>query len=433
MIDDAYDQVSPKHFENLPCWPVFDVFNKTIDGLIPSTRLESWEDFNAVVKNYLKDDGEEFVFRGQQNYRWFLESTLDRFSDGAIDESVAERQLRNFRLSIRGRLKSNSIVHEDAEELWAIGQHHGLATPLLDWTAAPYVALFFAFMHEDPESWVDANGDSTNHSRSIFILNKTFIEDLKDPELNGYPRIVEPAKDDHGRLVNQAGLFTISPYGETLESSLLKALVDSGVDIEDSDALAKYICKVHIENSSIIRRSCLKQLRKMNIHYGSIFPDIIGASGYCNELIKEHISLLRADESSVEVARDSGFEVRPSHGLRYSGALASILSELSLVEALFVTDEIKNKVTDSTVKALMKLVYDFVENQAGVDWYDRDSQKSRLRTIIRRALREMSFDDNYIGEVAKSLTEAAARLSRAADKKVQANIDSDSAPAAEAL
>jgi hypothetical protein len=66
-------------------------------------------------------------------------------SPGAIQDNFARKQLKNFRLSIRGRVDNGILSDTNDEELWAIGQHHGLATPLLDWSLAPYVALFFAF------------------------------------------------------------------------------------------------------------------------------------------------------------------------------------------------------------------------------------------------------------------------------------------------
>jgi hypothetical protein len=285
-VQEEYSGRDAAYHKNLPAWPAFDVYDKHVDGLIPATRLDTWEQFHELVKTYRFGHREaEYVFRGQHRYDWPLQPTLDRLSSGAIEEEIAKKQLRNFRLSVRGRVPDSALHILDDDDVWAMGQHHGLATPLLDWTSAPYVALFFAFLNEDRSTWTDDKGDPENCSRVIYVLNKSFIEDLvddpnDDPLERDYPKIVEPSKDDHGRLVNQAGLFTMAPFRETIESSLLKALTDSEVNIDDPTELSKYICKIHIPNAPEIRRMCLQHLRKMNIHYGSLFPDVIGASGY---------------------------------------------------------------------------------------------------------------------------------------------------------
>ncbi|BBM01472.1 FRG domain-containing protein [Microbulbifer sp. GL-2] len=422
---EKYLKREEKYYKNLPLWPKFDIYNQTIDGLIPATRLDSWEQFHDIVKYYRTDeDGAEFVFRGQHNYRWELQPTLDRMSPGAIQEDIAKKQLRNFRLSIRGRVHNSILTDTDDEELWAIGQHHGLATPLLDWSLAPYVALFFAFVNEDPVDWEDSKGNPTNHSRAIYILNKSFIEDLvenenSNPLADGYPKIVEPSKDDHGRLVNQAGLFTISPYGETIESALLKALTDSEVDIESPDEISKYICKLHIPNSEDCRRECLKHLRKMNIHHANLFPDVIGASGYCNELISESIE---AKNRKLRIAKEKQKEKISDFSHLNSKPKEFSITETNdvfrtLINSLFIDDSIRQKANELDLSKIAETAVDFIDNKAGPDWYDRESQLARLKNILRRQLKNSQFPYDFISPAAERLASTAAEMSRSKEKE----------------
>jgi len=410
-----------KYFKNLPVWPNFTIYNKNIDGLIPSAQLESWDKFHELVNTYSsKSTVDEYIFRGQHRYDWALQPTLDRLSTGAIEEEVAKKQLRNFRLSVRGRVPDSSFVNTDEDDIWAMGQHHGLATPLLDWTSSPYVALFFAFMDEDSELWIDEDGEPTNHSRAVYILNKSFIEDLileteNNPVEIGYPKIVEPSTDDHGRIVNQAGLFTMAPYNETIESSLFKALSDSEVNIDDPKELSTYICKVHIPNSSEIRRNYLQQLRKMNIHYGSLFPDVIGASGFCNEIISEFLEYRNKPKpASIEEANLAPRKPDVSKNFAISES-DHVLK--TLVHALLVDDSVKGQISEIDLKSIAKTVLSFIETSAGVDWYIRDSQISRLKNIIRRQLKKIQFPDDFISAAAESIISEAAEMSRDQEQK----------------
>ena len=263
---------TPAYHLGLPEWPKLGIGDEGVDGLIPSCRVKSRRQFELALGHKLMNPpGVEFIYRGQRRQEWQLTPTLGRYEkSGVVDLKRAEEQKREFRLAMRGRGIGPDLLNED-DELWAFGQHNGLATPLLDWTKSPFVALFFAFA--DPDLIYEA----PNHSRAIFVINKTALEVL-DPGL-----IVQPMRNDHSRLVNQAGLFTLSPLGsDTLATRIFNLLSDTQtVDMDDPEEVGRYIFKMHIPNEE--RWECLNMLRKMNIHHGSLFPDPIGASLYCNE------------------------------------------------------------------------------------------------------------------------------------------------------
>jgi len=405
-----------EHYKRLPIWPEKDVINKKVDGIVPSCRVESWHDIDRVVDDLWSEFGrDDFVFRGHANYEWKLEPTLDRMADKAISEELARKQLEYFRLSIRGRIADRALLEPYKEanddpslELWAIGQHHGLATPLLDWTRSPYVALFFAFENPDDPAWIDLKGNPSNYSRAVYFLNREFVEDSESHE---YVRIVEPSKDDHGRLVNQAGLFTLAPYDETLESALLKALTDSRVDVDNPNELGKYLCKVHIPNDFESRRECLRHLRRMNIHHASLFPDLIGSSKYCNELARDFA------ESRRRMGAEPVSTPRPDIDYWAKNKLPSDDQGLKpLADALLVSDKAELAKPEDLL-SVARMTVEFVNTQAGVDWYKRESELARLRTIIRRRLSGLNFDENSIDAAATAIVSVAANMAEQSEKQ----------------
>lgn len=158
---------------------------------IPTCRVESWQAFQTFASNgELEPVGADFVFRGQRRADWGLSPSIARLDPNyLINKDTAERQIGQFRRAVRGRLSDYALVELDNEdELWSVGQHHGLFTPILDWSASPYVALYFAFAEEDPK------GEEPNPFRAIYGINRSFISDLADEQAP--VRIYEPKRDD---------------------------------------------------------------------------------------------------------------------------------------------------------------------------------------------------------------------------------------------
>jgi hypothetical protein len=148
--------------------------------------LESWAEFEDALQqiNHLRQEREaanhgrrfqEPLYRGLGHSDWFLETTLERSypmenSDADVSlvnyyrkittsKPVVETLTRKRWANIPGWVEFMNILNEEAEnwldrilglrpeiyEYLIYLRHHGFPSPLLDWTASPYVAALFAF------------------------------------------------------------------------------------------------------------------------------------------------------------------------------------------------------------------------------------------------------------------------------------------------
>ena len=387
---------SSDYFEKIPLWNAdgnsrrFEIMADELSGRIPVTRLESWRDFtNLLESDFFNRHGVQLVFRGHRRHDWGLMPTLGRVTtNGIITEVLAEDQLDRFKRAVRGRLNDTALVNED-DELWSVGQHHGLMTPLLDWTYSPYVALFFAFHKEDDRDEKD------NPYRAVYVLNKSF---LVDNEIETGIRVFEPRKDHHGRLVNQAGLFTFSPFDATLENKLTDVLADeegftdeelrSASEEEQPEILARYICKIYIRNEE--RDACVRHLRRMNVHHASLFPDLIGASDYCNILTAEAEQVAEiARQAAKAAANVSAPAVEPSTPTADTPP-ADANSANSIRSVLRAPAEAQQVEPGRIAVIAQELARVLASNQV-VDWDKREAVQARLRNGIRVALRKYGY------------------------------------------
>ena len=252
-----------------PRWTTIDYK----DGVLV-VELSSWKYFHDYVHQKMLPYY-YYVWRGQRDAAWGLQTSLDRalrFQPKAVHAAVARRHLENFKLAARGRRGSNPSPIKEENEWWALAQHNGMATPLLDWTASPFVALYFAFERDEaPPAGLRAVWALGGFESKDDEITQAHTDETRPPILE----LVRPMQDENARLVNQSGLFTRVPIGKTVETWVQANY--------KGDPDAAVLLKLLLPNTG--RPECLRTLNKMNINHLSLFPDLFGAGEHCNKTL----------------------------------------------------------------------------------------------------------------------------------------------------
>jgi len=257
------------------------------------TKLTSWSDFEAEIQklNHLREQRErdnhrtfgELLFRGLGRSEWGLETTLERsYPLESSDETTSLRQyyrkiaaskpavemitgkrwdevpnFPEFERKLQGHhgewLDLFLNQHIGIYEYLIYLRHHGFPSPLLDWTASPYVAAFFAF---------DAMDRSATHVSVYALLRDSMTSHSSDAHLF----IVGPYVRSDPRHYAQQSRYSLSVKQEGHDYHFLphEQVKPTGLLGAEGE-----LVKFNIEASK--RSQILRHLDLMNINSFSLF------------------------------------------------------------------------------------------------------------------------------------------------------------------
>jgi hypothetical protein len=311
-------------------------------------NMNTLDKLNGLAEEIIFHDAEEFVaflasgrlrsstwvFRGQSNAEWPLQSSLERFARKMartrMSESIESHHLHEFRR--RASHYTNNHPKDDNLLEWlALMRHHGSPSRLLDFSRSPYVAAFFAAEEATRNDRVAIWAIDARELRCLSAwalagetcadyvdVGKHCIEDpafsLCDPQIfsrliggigahslvprhGPIPRVVFPVepRSMSERTLLQQGLFL---FPTSLECGFQECLADvltyasrwieegtprervlrtgSGVRVSGKYIPEKrtLLCKLVLEPSA--HPHLLRELHRMGLSYASLTPGLDG-------------------------------------------------------------------------------------------------------------------------------------------------------------
>ena len=241
---------------------------------IPRTAgsVETFAQYTVLLETNF--DSEHLLFRGQPTDEPLLPKVARLTFRRGVDVLSAEREmLEDFKRQSVPFLSVQPVTDWD----WlALAQHHGLATRLLDWTANPIAALWFAV-----ERPAVGNGPGVVW---VFKTDKAdYIRDPSkdDPFAGDRTRIFQPRHITR-RIVAQTGWFTVHKYVEENKGFIA---------LEKNSRYKGRLTRVLIPANSFAR--IRRELDRYGFNSATLYADI---DGICRHLQWRNSPL--EDESS---------------------------------------------------------------------------------------------------------------------------------------
>ena len=275
-------------------------------------QINTLEEFNKIVADHSFDTEKLWVWRGQANTSWSLETSLERF---LRDEGISKEKnypvetffmrlqdianfLGNFsglNLTLHKYLDEKRISISDlftaARPYWddlVILRHHGFPSYWLDWTQSPWVALYFAF---EPAG---------SYERAIFIHNS----DLKIDQKSDYQiKTLGIPASERRHSIQQCYLsnaYKIADERNEMQLPLVNKENKNGINHDivpyeiaiEKAGVENEFKKIILPGCSDFRKKVLRTLAAYNINHFTLFANSDGAirTAALNSFVLEYLT-----------------------------------------------------------------------------------------------------------------------------------------------
>lgn len=266
----------------------------------PAEVLKSWSRFRELCDSYslvIPAFGATIMFRGQSDAEWPLRPTLLRMlpSGGSREDAllVEDQAFKAFMkdVQVHSTREPDVLLPEPGSSLldwWAVMQHYGAPTRLLDWTLSPFVAAYFAVEREPDRAGAvylfqtyqltEANRADPAHEalrQSDFVWDGTATAE-------GFVTPYAPLKYAAPRMLAQQGHFTVctdvlGDHGEVIA----KRMPPQG------ERKAPHFYRLIIPAD--LKPEFRLHLRNMNVAASALFPGVEGLGRSITERVRLHI------------------------------------------------------------------------------------------------------------------------------------------------
>lgn len=247
-------------------------------------NLESWSQFHSTIsqireeynqKNEEIHKSTKIVFRGQTDVKWKLETTLERYSkkkwsvDSYIKlitrcspeiEATTGRDWGLSRIDIKEDFPTikystyafTMMVPSSFYNFMTYLRHHQFPSPLLDWSASPFVAAYFAFSNI---------GYHAEHASIYAYIERPYgVKGCSD-----YPRIelLHPYTKSHRRHFQQQSYYSVC-YQPLEESKDFEFVNHENVFMENQEFSNKELGQDIFFKINIPKTEQFKALEELN-------------------------------------------------------------------------------------------------------------------------------------------------------------------------